>query len=306
MSFFKRTLSLLKALAKYRRALSIKRILELKLYDSLDSLMRRATMRKCRSLRLLFNVVPVEKVTVENDRYQFRLEFEGQERSFGLRKDSSDVDVFLQVIEGKSYGEVARLLEGSPGPLRIVDAGANIGLATLYFKTRFPQAEILALEPEPENFASLERCIQSNALQDIRALDIGLWGCDTNLVPASTFRDGEAWSFALTEAAGSQSTQRSIPVMSLGTLMAQQSWSAIDLLKIDIEGAEANLLTSPEFLELIRDKVRLVCMEVHEEVISRQEARRALEEYGMTCVFDGENLIALGAGFAAASRHPHE
>ena len=42
-----------------------------------------------------------------------------------------------------------------PAPRVVVDAGANIGLSTVFFANKFPQAKIVAIEPEPSNFAML-------------------------------------------------------------------------------------------------------------------------------------------------------
>ena len=55
--------------------------------------------------------------------------------------------------------------ELSPSASTIVDLGANIGLATLYFAARYPQASILAVEPAAENFNVLLRKTQSLGLR---------------------------------------------------------------------------------------------------------------------------------------------
>jgi FkbM family methyltransferase len=59
------------------------------------------------------------------------------------------------------------LFETDQNAPTIVDAGANIGLATLFIKQRFPRARIIAFEPDPLAFAALQRNIRANALQGV-------------------------------------------------------------------------------------------------------------------------------------------
>ena len=220
----------------------------------------------------------------------FPFPIRGESRKFALRTQSSDIEVFLQIIRDEEYGEAVRhmpLLDHAP---RIVDAGANIGLTSLYLKTLFPDAVILALEPEPGNFEALKRTISINDLRSVVAIPKGLWTADVHLQPNRNFRDGEAWSFSLM--AGSGSNSGDIPAVSLRTLLETHGWETIDLLKIDIEGGEAPLLRDPETVRLIANCVSLLCMEVHPEVMPVDEARRTLEDAGMTTFLGPETLVA--------------
>jgi hypothetical protein len=76
------------------------------------------------------------QVTVSDIKYPFR-----------VRLKTSDVKAFEQVIYEKEY-EMAL----SRPPSVILDAGANIGLASIYFANRYPNAKIIAVEPEKSNF----------------------------------------------------------------------------------------------------------------------------------------------------------
>src|SRR5262245_59178053 len=67
-----------------------------------------------------------------------------------LRAGTSAILIFRQLFIRR---ELDFPLPGAPAV--IIDAGANIGLASLYFAARFPQARILALEVEPSNFRML-------------------------------------------------------------------------------------------------------------------------------------------------------
>ena len=76
----------------------------------------------------------------------------GLRNPVALRTKTSDVEVFHQIFVD---GELEFDLHMSPS--RIIDAGANVGLAAVYFSSRFPEAKILALEIESANFELLRR-----------------------------------------------------------------------------------------------------------------------------------------------------
>ncbi len=53
-------------------------------------------------------------------------------------------------------------------PRRVIDLGANIGLVSLYFALRFPDAQIVAVEMMPENAAAIKRLASLNRLKEDR------------------------------------------------------------------------------------------------------------------------------------------
>jgi hypothetical protein len=87
-----------------------------------------------------------------------------------LRISTSDWEVFRQVFIEKGYQEpyMARphaaqlkrfynaVLDSGKTPV-IVDCGANIGLSAVWYSSQFPKAVVVAIEPEPRNFAMLQK-----------------------------------------------------------------------------------------------------------------------------------------------------
>ena len=69
-----------------------------------------------------------------------------------VRVPSTDLRVYDQVVLRQEYDLPARR-----EPSFIVDAGANIGLASVFFANRYPNARILSLEPEKGNYEMLVR-----------------------------------------------------------------------------------------------------------------------------------------------------
>lgn len=71
---------------------------------------------------------------------------------FVLRFPSSDPDTFEQIFVSNEYDFLVETQ-----PQIIVDAGANIGLASIYFANNYPEAKIIAIEPEQSNFELLKK-----------------------------------------------------------------------------------------------------------------------------------------------------
>ena len=145
-------------------------------------------------------------------------------------------------------------LELPRAPERVVDLGANIGAATLRFAARWPAAEILALEPEPRTFARLTR--NTAPYPRITAERLAAAGRAGELVVR---RGADSLSSSTLPHAG----DRGSPVRAL-TLddIVERCGGRIDLLKFDIEGAEAELLRSARRLE----SVSALVGELHEDI----------------------------------------
>ena len=77
---------------------------------------------------------------------------EGLNHPLWLRLRTTDVSVFEEIIVNSEYH-----FEYAGEPRTIVDAGANIGLTSVFFANRFPQARIFAIEPEAQNFEMLKK-----------------------------------------------------------------------------------------------------------------------------------------------------
>ena len=150
-----------------------------------------------------------------------------------LRNDSSDVHVFSQVLYEKEY-EIKYHLN----PSVIVDCGANIGLATIFFKNKFPEATIIAVEPEPSNFALLKK--NTEEYPDIHCLNSGIWNRSTHLKITNHHRGN--WGFTVEET--DKNDEDSIQAVSIDELMKKYQLHHIDILKIDIEGSEQKLFES--------------------------------------------------------------
>jgi FkbM family methyltransferase len=169
-----------------------------------------------------------------------------------VRLGTSDRNVFNNIFV---YGEYDAVELGfSPG--NFLDGGGNIGLAAVYFANRYPQMQILSVEPESENFKILQQNIASYAT--IRALKAGLWSRPTHL----EIRDagGGEWGFTVEET--DTPTPGSVRAESIGGLIEQNGGKPFDVVKLDIEGSESEVFRTNT--EAWLPRVRALVVELHE------------------------------------------
>lgn len=88
---------------------------------------------------------------------EITLTWPGFAAPFALRAGGSDVLTFYQVIADNGYAMPFEV-DAEPSVIMI---RANIGLSSVWYANRFPRAQILAIEPEPDNFAQLLRNVAS-------------------------------------------------------------------------------------------------------------------------------------------------
>lgn len=142
----------------------------------------------------------------------------------------------------------------SPAP-RILDCGANVGLASLYFHSRFPGARITAFEADPALFAILNANLQDNAAGAVEARHAALWTSTGTL----TFQCEGSDSGMIGSLGGAiDGTSTTVPSLRLRDVIDE---GPVDLLKLDIEGAEHAVLTD---CEPVLHRVKALVMDLHE------------------------------------------
>jgi FkbM family methyltransferase len=211
--------------------------------------------------------------------------------TFSLRKNSSDLLVFSQIIKNEEYHEIISLFQSNKIPLtNIIDAGANIGLTSIFLKAFFPEAKIIALEPNDANCKTLNKNLSINNYKDIILLKKGLWGHNTYLCADYSFRDGLDWAFRLTETSNKEDA--SFEVLSVIDIIKQYDLDFIDFLKIDIEGGEASVFSLQSNMEWLK-KVRVIALEIHDEFNCRINIQNILTKFGFDLSNSGELTIGI-------------
>lgn len=199
---------------------------------------------------------------------------------FHARKDSSDVRVFHQVMLRRAYHLPVKL----PPARFIVDAGANAGYASLFFAQAHPGARILAIEPDRSNFDTL--CANAKEAGRIECFHGALWPVETRL----SIQNPSAPKTAIMVGAPGNN-DGDVPTLTVPGIVARHGF--IDILKLDIEGAELELFAHPDLSWL--DHVGCLIIELHDFMRAgcsmafyRAIAGRSFQQH-----ISGENLIVV-------------
>lgn len=130
----------------------------------------------------------------------------------------------------------------NPKPF-IFDVGAHIGLSTIYFKSKYPQARILAFEPNPNTAKILRLNIKANHLKNIKVIEAGVWNEKGKkpLYVDSTSQNLWTWGDSLIKNIWSSQTPPQ-PILIKTVTLSSFLTKPIDLLKIDVEGAESKII----------------------------------------------------------------
>lgn len=169
-----------------------------------------------------------------------------------VRGGTSDCDVLRQIFIEQEY----RLFDAE-SVRTIVDCGAYAGFSSAYFLTTYPDAQVFAIEPDPANVAL---CRQNLAPFGSRArvIQAAVWSSNRPLELRHDWLDGREWSSRVTEQAAAGGD--AIRGIDLPTTITQTGWERIDLIKMDIEGAEIDVFGGPvEWLS----RVRNLAIELH-------------------------------------------
>jgi FkbM family methyltransferase len=190
------------------------------------------------------------------------------------RAGTSDLDVYEQVFLWREYQCLDAVREA---PL-IVDCGANVGFSAAYFLSRFPAASVIAVEPDPGNFAQMERNLAPYGARVV-ALRTGIWSHPARLVMSSdSWGDDREWARTVREARPDE--PGGMEALDIATLLARSGERRIAILKVDIEGAERVVFGAP--CPWLRDVDNIV-----------------IELHGRDCEAIFHRAIA-GAGFAVS------
>jgi FkbM family methyltransferase len=145
----------------------------------------------------------------------------------------TDPRSFLHTVNELFIDEIYKFETSNKTPY-IIDCGAYIGTSILYFKTNYPTAKILAFEPDEDNFEILSKNVNSWSFDNVEVINKAIW---ENNEPINFESKGEMSGSIQTDA--SQSSKNNlVKTQRLFDLLDVK----IDLLKIDIEGAEYEVI----------------------------------------------------------------
>ena len=164
-----------------------------------------------------------------------------------IRAQSHDVYAFGQVFLSQQYALPPQQ------PRFIIDGGAHIGCAAVDFAVRYPGAQILAVEANAENFELLT--INTRPFPNIRCVHGAVWPTRERVHIANPQAD--SWSFRC-EPGGD------IQGFSIGDLADMLGAPAVDIVKLDVEGAEREIFSAPD-AQLWLTRTSCLLVELHDD-----------------------------------------
>jgi FkbM family methyltransferase len=234
----------------------------------------------------------------------------GFEANIKLRRRSSDLRVFQQIFLDRDYdttylergADIAAMYESIIQKARplILDLGANIGLASLYFASKWPRARIIAVEPAPDNYQLLQGNIgehdQILPLQAAVAANAG----------AVTIANADADAWAYRTQSVTPRLEGAVPAVPVADLLKMEPACVPFIAKIDIEGFEQDLFAAnTEWVA----SFPLIVIELHDWMLPRsgssQNFLRTIANLDRDFICRGENVFSISNKNAAASFDAH-
>jgi FkbM family methyltransferase len=212
------------------------------LADSIASLSRRVAHTKYRKIsEMLFRYYPAKRgITTIHD-------FDG-DLSISLDR-ASYISSAIYWAGHHSLPLVRYLRKTLTSEMTLADVGANIGEITLLAAKRLSKGRVLAFEPTPRVFAQLERNVAFNNFSSVELFNYGLYDQTASLPvyalddhPFGTRNDGVTSLFS----AGNDRTETLVPLRKFDDVASELGLARLDVMKIDVEGAEWMVLRGAE------------------------------------------------------------
>jgi len=208
-----------------------------------------------------------------------RMQLAGIKHPLWARAGTSDVETFEEVFLMRQYDVPFADFE----PMHILDLGANIGYASVYFSARWPHSQILAVEPATSNLNLLDK--NTRQWNHITCLQAAVWSHPAWVQVANPKDEPNA--FRMSESHDAQ--KENIPAYTISQLIDRQGCTHLDLLKMDVEGAEAEIFKNGTAW---LDRVKVLVVELHDRIVPgcAQALYHALQGYRFQQEIMGGNL----------------
>jgi FkbM family methyltransferase len=195
-----------------------------------------------------------------------------------LRKGSTDGKVFDEIFVERVYAPGLAALPGDLGRVTLIDLGAYTGLSAIFLARELAVEEIIAVEPDPDNFRLLSENLSTTGLANRSTALRAFAGREHAFATVQDSGNG-AWGMRM-----GPFSETGTPVLPLAEIVKTAKSDAPVVLKCDIEGGERQL-----FLH-IRDwehLIRYVLLELHTEFLPLREMSACLESSGFHWTIHG-------------------
>lgn len=184
-------------------------------------------------------------------------------------------------------GAYRRIVASGKVPL-IVDCGANIGFSAVYFALMFPAASIVAIEPQPQNFA--RACAANSGFGRVRVIHAGVASDAGHARIVDPGMGSDAYQTEISESGD-------VRMVSIDSVLDEEGPSRTPLaVKIDIEGFESNLFRQNTGWI---DRFAILVIELHDWMLPHQSNSRnflkAISQYDRDFVYSNESIFSIKA-----------
>ena len=198
-----------------------------------------------------------------------------------IRKKTTDYRVFEKIFFNKDLSLPIHIK-----PKLIIDCGAYVGYSTIWFANKYPKAKIIAVEPEISNFRTLK--VNTQNLLNVQLIRSAVWKNNANLKIKDS--GGGKWAFVVEEV--NPKEKDSFKAVSINGIIKKSDYNIIDILKLDIEGAEKEVFShNTEWL----NQVNILIIELHEcyKKGCNKPFISAIKNYDFKIYRNGENIILI-------------
>lgn len=215
--------------------------------------------------------------------WTLRLRIGGRAQPIAV-SDYGELMVIRDILLDEEYA-----LPADAAPQVILDVGANVGVSVLSFRARYPDARIVAVEPDPRSFERLARNVGPDPRVDlVHAAAAGEPG------EVTLFRTpGFSIAASLTGRGEGEATPVAVRARTLDEICDELGVDRIDVLKLDVEGAELEALRGFSRLE----EVGYVLGEAHPHLIDGRIAElfERLREFHVRVLFASDDSLVFSA-----------
>jgi FkbM family methyltransferase len=172
----------------------------------------------------------------------------------------------------------------------IVDCGGHIGLSSVWFASRYPEAALYCIEPDKSNFALLQQ--NTATYPNVICLNGGVWNKSCHLEIQNPLGGSASFRLQETSAPSDSSSSSVLRAYTVLEVLQRAEKNRLFLVKMDIEGGEAQVFQdSAEWLKL----TAVLIIELHDWLMPAQGTSRnffkRLGENNFDVVLRGENLL---------------
>lgn len=184
-----------------------------------------------------------------------------------LRTYAGDVDIFYEIFYKEIY-QLDAILDDAV----VIDAGANVGFAALYFLNKMPKATIYCVEPDPDNFIFLEKNLKREIESgQVKAVGAGLSDEDGFM---NLEKNALKYNSSLVRTPSGNSTE--VITYSVESFLKKYISGRVAIFKMDVEGTEEIIFES-DILWL--NKVDAILIEFHSEKIRKMCFEKLLSQH---------------------------